>query len=186
VSVGSFRNADNARRQAELFRQAGYPVFIATQEDLNLVLLGPYRLETEAERVRAAVAAGGFDVAPIIYTFRPEGEAAAPAAAQPAAATAPQPAAAAPASTAQPAAAAPAAPQPAATASEAGRYLQAGAYSTQDYAQLQRSAIEELGFRVSVVQEGTLLRVLVGPYGDADLEAARSSLARQGIDSIPR
>jgi cell division protein FtsN len=175
VSVGSFRNADNARRQAELFRQAGYPVFIATQEDLNLVLLGPYRLETEAERVRAAVAAGGFDVAPIIYTFRPEGEAAAPAAAQPAAAPAPQPAAA-----------APAAPQPAATASEAGRYLQAGAYSTQDYAQLQRSAIEELGFRVSVVQEGTLLRVLVGPYGDADLEAARSSLARQGIDSIPR
>jgi cell division septation protein DedD len=188
VSVGSFRNADNARRQAELFRQAGYPVFTATQGDLNLVLLGPYRLETEAERVRSAVAAGGFDVAPIIYTFQPEGQAAVTPAETPVqtpvqtpapvTTTAPTPVLA-PAGADSPAV-------PAATATAAGRYLQAGAYSSRENAELQRSAIEQLGFRASVQLEGNLLRVLVGPYGDTDLEAARSSLARQGIDSIPR
>jgi cell division protein FtsN len=186
VSVGSFRNADNARRQAELFRQAGYPVFLAAQDDLTLVLLGPYRLETEAERVRSAVASGGFDVAPIIYTFRPDDAPALPAAppAQQVPAVAPQQPAIQPAA----ASAAPAASAPvrAPTASAAGRYLQAGAYSSQENAQLQRSAIEALGFRVIVQQDGNLLRVLVGPYGDSDLLAAQGSLARQGIDSIPR
>lgn len=174
VSVGSFRDADNAGRQAELFRQAGYPVFIAAQGELSLVLLGPYRLETEAERARTEVASGGYDVQPIVYTFRPQGE---PAASAPAAAPAASPAAA--QSTATPSTAAP-------SAEAAGRYLQAGAYSSMENAQIQRAAIEELGFRVNVQMEGTLLRVLVGPYGDSDLAAAQSSLARQGIDNIPR
>src|SRR5690625_192099 len=60
VGVGAFRSAENANRQADVFRQAGYPVVVAQQDDLTVVLLGPYANQSEAQRVRDTVATGGF------------------------------------------------------------------------------------------------------------------------------
>lgn len=193
VGVGAFRNTENAQRQADIFRQAGYPVVVAQQGDLSVVLLGPYSAESEAERVRATVASGGFDVAPIVYAFRPDGEPAAPAAqSQPVtpAPAAEQPAAQQPA--AQPAAEQPAAqepaaqqPAPASTASGA-RFLQVGAYSSAANAQAQIDTLRSLGYSAAQEQDGQLIRVVVGPYTDAELTDARNRLAAQGIDSVPR
>src|SRR5690554_938562 len=65
VGVGAFRNQENAQRQADVFRQAGYPVVVANQDDFTVVLLGPYANRSEADRVQAAVTSGGFGVSPI-------------------------------------------------------------------------------------------------------------------------
>lgn len=173
VGVGAFRSADNANRQADVFRQAGYPVVVAQQDELTVILLGPYATQTEAERVRTSVASGGFDVAPIVYTYQGEDAPDQAPAAQPAAPAAPQ----------QPAAEPPAA---AATATEASRYLQVGAYSSTENASAQRSVLEGLGYDVLQQQDGQLIRVLVGPYPEQELAAAQNRLAAQGIDSVPR
>ena len=199
VGVGAFRNQENAERQASVFRQAGYPVVVANQDDFTVVLLGPYSNRSEAERVGTAVSTGGFDVTPIVYTYQDDegGEqtststttpatTAPPAASAPAPAQTPQ-APAAPAET-PPAASAPATTPtaPASTATGAGRYLQVGAYSSDENASAQAVQLEELGYSVTQQQDGNLIRVLVGPYEDNQVTGARNRLAAQGIDSVPR
>lgn len=178
VGVGAFQNADNAERQAAVFRQAGYPVVVAVQDAFTVVLLGPYANRSEAERVSDTVASGGFNVSPIIYTFQGQD-----ATGGQTSAAAPAPAQAQPAGQPQTQAPAPAA---APTASAAGRYLQAGAYSSTENASAQASLIEGLGFSVTQQQDGNLIRVLVGPFQEGQLDGARDRLAAQGIDSVPR
>ncbi len=190
VGVGAFRDAANAERQANVFRQAGYPVVVASQDDLTVVLLGPYATRTEADRVLGEVTSGGFGIAPIVYTYQGEengqqtSTASQPAAsAEPAPPTASQPS--------QPAApagnvAAGQTPAAASTATEAGRYLQVGAFSSEDNAGAQADVLEGLGYTVIQQQDGNLIRVLVGPYPAGQLDDARNRLAAQGIDSVPR
>mgnify|MGYP002621310862 CR=1 FL=1 len=193
VAVGAFRNAENAERQASVFRQAGYSVLVAAQDDLNVVLLGPYAAETEAARVRDAVATGGFDVQPIVYTYQDDDggtSVAAPSAStEPAAqpAPAPQPAAPAVQPVSEPVSE-PTAPQPAATPDTPapGRFLQVGAYGSQENAAAQEQALGGLGYAVTRQQDGNLIRILVGPYAEGELTAARDRLAAQGIEAIPR
>lgn len=180
VGVGAFQNADNAERQATVFRQAGYPVVVAVQDAFTVVLLGPYANRSEAERVSDAVASGGFSVSPIIYTYQGEDGAGQQTSA---AAAAPAPAQTQTQTQTQTQAPAPAAAQ---TASSAGRYLQAGAYSSSENAGAQASLIEGLGFTVTQQQDGNLIRVLVGPFPEGQLDDARDRLAAQGIDSVPR
>ena len=183
VGVGAFRNQENAERQANVFRQAGYPVVVASQDDFTVVLLGPYANRSEADRVLDTVTSGGFGVAPIVYTYQDdEGDAqtstsTAPAATEPAQQT--------PAATAAPAAQE-SAPAPAATATGAGRFLQVGAYSSTDNASAQTDQLESLGYTVTQEQDGALIRVLVGPFEDNQITGARNRLAAQGIDSVPR
>ncbi len=184
VGVGAFRSAENANRQADVFRQAGYPVVVAQQDDLTVILLGPYASQSEADRVRAAVASGGFDVSPIVYTYQGEdgaGAAEAPAA-SPAPAATPAPAAEPPAASPQQ----PTTPAAAPTATQAGRYLQVGAYSSSENAGAQADVLTGLGYAVVQQQDGQLIRVLVGPYAEPELGAAQNRLAAQGIDSVPR
>lgn len=182
VGVGAFLSADNANRQADVFRQAGYPVVVAQQDEFTVVLLGPYAARSEAERVQNSVASGGFGVSPIVYTFQGEDSDAAAAPAQPA--EAPTQAPAPPAAAAEPAAES--TPAPAASATAAGRYLQVGAYSSSENAGAQADVLTGLGYEVLQQQDGALIRVLVGPYPEAELSAARNRLAAQGIDSVPR
>lgn len=178
VGVGAFRSAENANRQADVFRQAGYPVVVAEQEDLTVILLGPYVSQTEAERVRNAVASGGFDVAPIVYTYQGDDAAQAPAAPAAPVET--------PAATPPPAVQQPTTPVAAPSATAVGRYLQVGAYSSTDNAGAQAGVLEGLGYQVVQQQDGQLIRVLVGPYPEPELAAAQNRLAAQGIDSVPR
>ena len=188
VGVGAFRNQENAGRQADVFRQAGYPVVVASQDDFTVVLLGPYANRSEADRVQAAVTSGGFGISPIVYTYQDDEDgaqtstSAAPAAAEPAAAPATPPATVTPAVTPAPESS----PAPAATATGAGRYLQVGAFSSTDNATAQTNQLEGLGYTVTQEQDGALIRVLVGPFDDGQITGARNRLAAQGIDSVPR
>lgn len=172
VAVGAFGNADNADRLAQQFQAAGYPVLLGTQGDLTIVLVGPYASESEARRVADQVRAGAFGVAdPVVHRFEPEAPSGAGAAATASAPTPSTPAA-------------PAAPAPA--ASGAGRYLQVGAYANRESSLPQRERLEGLGFDVTEVQEGTLVKLLVGPYQGGALSEAKSRLTAEGIEHFAR
>lgn len=157
VSVGAFGNEENAERLAATFRQDGFPVFIGTQGDLSLVLVGPYDSESEAERAAERVRAGDYGVEPVIYQFRPDAGTTA---------TAPRPA-------------------PAAAAAD-GRFVQVGAYGSAEAAQPQRERLEALGFDVSQRSEGGFVKLLVGPFAGDALADARARLESEGIDHFVR
>ena len=181
VSVGAFGNADNAQRLAQQFQGAGYPVLLGTQGNLTIVLLGPYATDAEARRVAGQVDGSFGVVDPTVYRYEPDDAVASAPAATPAAPATATPAAPAPAaSTTAPAA--PAAP----TASATGRYLQVGAYANRESSLPQRERLEGIGFTVTEVQEGELLKLLVGPYQGAALSDAQSRLAAEGIENFAR
>lgn len=190
VSVGAFSSSENAERQAETFRDAGYPVFIGTQGDLSIVLVGPYDDQAEAERVAERIRAGNFRIEPVIYRFRPEAAASsAPAGSANASRQSSSEQESGPAGAATLTAAAPSATpqaQPTASAASGARYLQVGAYATAESAAPQRKRLEGLGFRVSQRDEGNLLKLLVGPFAGEEFVAARARLKEQGIEHFPR
>jgi cell division septation protein DedD len=186
VSVGAYGNIDNAQRQLETFRNAGYPVFLGTQGALNIVLVGPYDTESEARSVAQRISQSNLGVPdPTVYLLDADDESS--AAATP-------PAAAAPASQAVVAvtpAATPAAAQPAADPTDArpaggDRYLQAGAYGSRDSSLPQRERLESLGFVVSERIESDLIKLLIGPFDESGLANAQSRLQAAGIESFPR
>ncbi len=183
VSVGAFGNPENAQRQLETFEEAGYPVFIGTQGDLNIVLVGPYDTESEARSVAARIAGSSLGVSdPTVYRFEPDEESAStsqPAASSSVAASEPADQAEAPA---QPAAT----PQAAQTATPGTRYLQVGAYGSRDSSLPQRERLEDMGFVVSDRVEGDLVKLLIGPFDAGQLADARSRLQSAGIESFPR
>jgi len=176
VSVGAFADPDNAARQAETFRTAGYPVFTGTQGNLTIVLVGPYPTEADAAAVAARIRAGGFGIDPVIYRFEPD-------VAAPAAPAAPAPAPAAPA---PPAPSVEPAPTPTADPAPAARYLQVGAFASPESAQPLRDRLASLGYATSEVREDGMLKLLVGPFDEAGRSEARQRLAAQGIESFVR
>lgn len=190
VSVGAFGSLENARRQQETFEAAGYPVFIGTQGDLNIVLVGPYDTEAEARSVAARIAGSEMGVSdPTVYRFEPDEETASastpgstPASGQPAS----SPAAGQSTEPAQAQADAPASSQSAAQASASGRYLQVGAYGSRDSSLPQRERLEEMGFVVSDRVENDLVKLLVGPFDAGQLADAQARLQSAGIESFPR
>ena len=197
VSVGAFGSAENAERQAATFRAAGFPVFTGTQGNLTIVLVGPFESEADALAVATRIRGGDFGVDPVVYRFQPDAASAAgatpppatPTPDGPAAAPAPPPAAPAPAAPAPAAPAAPPAATPApatATAPAGERYVQVGAYSTAQSAEPLRERLAGLGFATREIQEGGLVKLLVGPFDDAGLAAARQRLDAQGIQNFPR
>lgn len=194
VSVGAFGNPDNAARQAQTFRDAGYPVFTGTQANLTIVLVGPYESEADAQEIANRIAAGGFGIEPLVYRFRPDAAtpgAATPApaspAAEPAAAVEPAPAPE-PAPVVEPAPAEEPAPAPAAPIATAptGRSLQVGAFADASSAVPLRERLASLGLVAFEVREDGLIKLLVGPFEEARLTEVRQRLAAQGIESFPR
>jgi cell division septation protein DedD len=169
ISVGAFSAPKNAERQASIFRDAGYPVFIGTQGELSIVLVGPYGDQSEAERVADRIRAGKFGIEPVIYRFRAERSREEPSRSPTAASTTSAPA-----------------PQPTAAQAGGSRYLQVGAYATAESSLPQRERLEGLGFRVTERAEGSLLKLLVGPFAGQELASARTLLTEQGIEHFPR
>lgn len=198
VSVGAFGSIENANRQADAFRAAGYPVFLGTQGSLNLVLVGPYDTEAEArsvaDRIRSDSSLNVTD--PTVYLLEDaEADAAQTASTAPPTTSS----AASPAPTAQPAATAQPAPttQPAATptassttaataATATGRYLQVGAYGSRESSLPQRDRVEALGFVVSEREESGLIKLLIGPFDAGALAAAQARLEAAGVESFAR
>ena len=164
-------------------------MLLGSQGSLTLVLVGPYATDAEARTVASQIGAGNFGVVdPTVYLYVPDGASTGATAAAPAATT---PAATTPAPTtpAAPVATTPAAPAatPAAPATSAtGRYLQVGAYANRESSLPQRTRLEGLGFSVTEVVEGDLLKLLVGPYQGQALTDAQSRLASDGIENFAR
>ncbi len=179
VSVGAFGQLSNAQAQAATFRAAGYPVFLADQDDLNIVLVGPYATESEAEAAAARIRSGGFEVDPVIYRFRGDDDGA------PATGAASTPAPAAATSTTTGTSATPAA-TPAASSSAAGRFIQVGAYGSSQSAQPQVERLSTMGYRVTERTEGTLIKLLIGPFEGERLAEVQSQLKAAGIESFTR
>jgi cell division protein FtsN len=182
ISVGAFGSAENAERKAQSFRDAGYPVFVGQQGDLSLVLVGPYNSQGEAEQVKAQLQSSGLEANPIVYEFRQEGTDAASADMStplaPEVEVTPE--------TETTVTPSEATSTTALATSGSGRYLQVGAYGSEEAAAPQRSLLEGLGFTVSSVEEGSFVKLLVGPYDEANLGAAQSRLSAQGIDNFIR
>lgn len=191
VSVGAFGSLENANRQADAFRAAGYPVFLGTQGSLNLVLVGPYDTETQArsvaDRIRADAALNVPD--PTVYVLDDADTAATVnTASEPssAPATTVAPATTAPAATAPPSSTTTTPPPATTTTAAAGRYLQVGAYGSRDSSLPQRERVEALGFVVSEREEDGLIKLLIGPFDAGGLESAQARLQTAGVESFAR
>jgi cell division septation protein DedD len=197
ISVGAFGSAENAERQASTFRAAGFPVFIGSQGDLTIVLVGPYTSEAQAQQVRASIVAQGLEPDPVVYRFRPD--AATPGASTPNPGGSPTPAAApipAPAATpaatpaVTPAATPVVAPSPvsapAATPSGRARSLQVGAFADASSAAPLREQLAAAGLIAFEVREDGLVKLLVGPFEEPRLSEVRSQLTALGIESFAR
>lgn len=186
VSVGAFGQLSNAQAQEATFRAAGYPVFLAEQGDLNLVLVGPYRTESEAQSAADRIRAGGYGVDPVIYRFRGDDDAAPQATSTPAAGEG-SGAAATATSGASAASATPSAPVTSAPSDAgAGRYIQVGAYGSAASAQPQSDRITAMGFRVTERTEGDLVKLLIGPFDADRTSEVKAQLDAAGIDSFVR
>lgn len=192
VSVGAFGSVDNANRQADAFRAAGYPVFLGTQGSLNIVLVGPYDTEAQArsvaDRIRADASLNVSD--PTVYmldgadstTTSTPATTSTPSTTVTTPATTPattQPTSSDSISTASTSTAAPA-------TSATGRYLQVGAYGSRDSSLPQRERVEGLGFVVSEREESGLIKLLIGPFDSSGLEQAQARLTAAGVESFAR
>ncbi|MGL4609935.1 MAG: SPOR domain-containing protein [Trueperaceae bacterium] len=192
ISVGAFGSAENAERRTQSFRDAGYPVFVADQGDLSLVLVGPYDSQGEAEQVKGRLESSGLEANPIIYEFRPnDGSTVTQAtnssettteSVNPETTDAETTNTASSTSTSAPSTSTDSVPN----TDSSGGYLQVGAYGSLESAEPHRTRLEELGFDVSSVEEGSFVKLLVGPYDDAGLATAQEQLINQGIESFIR
>jgi cell division septation protein DedD len=176
--VGAFSHPDYAKRQEQVFQKAGYPAFLADQGDLTIVLVGPYRTQSEADSVAAKIKSGGFGVDPVVYEFKGTQD------------HAPQPASAASGS-ASASSAAPSSSTTSSASSSSGasgtqHYLQVGAYGTATSAKPQRDKLTSMGYQVTERTEGGLVKLLIGPFGPDKLTQVQSQLKAAGIDSFPR
>lgn len=71
VAVGTFGVAANAERLASELREASYPVFTAQQDDLTVVLVGPYDERTEADQIASRIRSEGLAPGTEVYEFDP-------------------------------------------------------------------------------------------------------------------
>lgn len=205
VSVGAFARRQNAEEFAVRFRERGYPVFVAQEDSLFITLIGPYQQESAANQVANRIRAEGDDALvyrlsePDASTTQPAATTAATTTAAPAATstTAPTTASREPVSSLpveQTAAAVDAAidtveeatpsPSPDWT-NRGGTYLQVGAYASLESSLPQRRRLESLGFNVSERFGDNLVRLVIGPFTEAEVPVARAQLSANGIDNFP-
>ncbi len=210
VAAGAVDSRDAAASLAESFREADYTVTVEQQGNLYLLWVGPYATRAGADRVAARLQTDGLVPDALVYTYSgpdsanantgPDsssggnvaaaGDAAAATTADTASGTATTPSEnTGAASTGNAANAVATAPTGnAATAGTTGpRYLQVGAFTSDERAQPLRDQLGALGFTVTRRQSDTgLVRLLVGPFGDAQLVQTQARLQDAGIpDAFP-
>ncbi|MCY4355839.1 MAG: SPOR domain-containing protein [Truepera sp.] len=175
VSVGAFGSRESAEALAVLVRYEGYPVFLAPEGDLTLVLVGPYNDRAEAERVAEQIQASDNGVdSTLIYTFDPEEV---PEIEEVSEITDPLPGSFEEGVVE---------PQAGAEAARAASplFLQVGAYGSAESMGPQVDRLSELGFKVTPREEDGLIKLLVGPFGPEELDTARAALMAEGIESF--
>lgn len=206
VAAGAVDSRPAAVSLAEQYRENSLPVTVEQQDDLYLLWVGPYTTRPQADRVAARIVADGGDA--LVYTYDGGDDAAttetasAPDAAatdtapetgqaDAAVASAPDPStatgvatnAATPAADTVTDAATNAATNTDDAASAVGqRYLQVGAFVSDESAEPLRTQLETLGLSVSRTEDETgLVRLFVGPFGDARLAQTQNRLSAEGI-----
>lgn len=179
VSVGAFGQRQNAETLANTFRELGYPVFVAQEGDFFITLVGPYEQESAANQVAERIRAEGNDA--LVYRLSdPEPE----TAAQPAQAAAPAASTPAPAETTTTTTPTQSNPDNSWT-NRGGTYLQVGAYASLESSLPQRRRLESLGFNVSERFSDELVRLVIGPFTEAEVPVAQAQLSANGIDNFP-
>ncbi len=194
VTLGSYANADNARKLVADMRSAGFParaeaVTLAGKPALR-VRIGPYSDQVRAESARLAVAERRRDVTPaLVQDDSAESE-------RPAGSAAPLNAADSTPAPASPAAASDATPAPSAAAhapvprDARGWVVQTGAFSQVGEADAQVARLRAAGFAAFIdrldAPRGTLHRVRIGPEIDrAGAERLQASLKQgPGVDGV--
>jgi len=184
VSVGAFGSVENAERQAQTFRDAGYPVFLGSQGSLSLVLVGPYDSSSEAEAVQAQIRSSGLEPGAAIYKLDDtEDNATDTATTATSQATTTESTTA--TNTTSTTVATPSSSSVPVTATS-GRYLQVGAYNSVESSLPQRQLLEGFGFTVVHIEESNFIKLLVGPYDSTNLGLAQTQLNARGIESFVR
>ena len=181
VSVGAFGVAANAQNLANQLNQQGYPVGFDQQGRLNVVYVGPFASQAEADAVSRQLRQAGQDTS--VYAD-PQARAVTSNNNQQFANTAQstqqnfqqqQATSSTVQTTAQ-----------AITPAGVGRsYLQVGAYGDVASSLPQRSKLEGLGLTVYDRREGGYVKLIVGPFAANEVGIYRSQLLDRGIDSFP-
>ncbi len=174
ISVGAFGVAANAQNLANRLSQQGYPVGFDQQGRLNVVYVGPFASQADADAVARQLRQAGQDTS--VYADR-----------QTSSQTSSQ------ASTSQQqnvrqqnfAQQSTASSQNIAPAGFGQSYLQVGAYRDVPSSLSQRSRLESLGLAVYDRREGGYVKLIVGPFASNEVGIYRSQLRDRGIDSFP-
>lgn len=206
VAAGALTSRDAASTVAQHYRDGGYEVAVEQQGNLYLLWIGPYVSQAAADSAAERIIADGGDA--LVYTYSSDTDAANLEDADIGDAAKPLDA------VAEGAVTQPLAPDSEdhnangidtatttmnagtktidASAGNAGarqggqRYLQVGAFAFDENARPLRAQLTGLG--LSVIRDedaGGLVRLYVGPFGDAQLVQTRARLSEQGIDSFP-
>lgn len=199
ILVGTFRVSDNAERLAAEMRAEDHPVFIATQEDLNMVLVGPFDDEAQTRDLAQQFRDAGREAE--VYRVSGGAETASTVASTAAApVTEPVSTLEATDTIAQPETTQLETTEPEATQLEAttpttdaqapaaggSRYMQVGAYRTTESAAPQRELLESMGYEVTpLTTDSGLIRLLIGPFSPEEAESVRSRLDAQGVEHTP-
>lgn len=182
ISVGAFGVAANAQNLANGLAQQGYPVGFDQQGRLNVVYVGPFNSQAEADAVASQLRQGGQDTS--VYAD-PQARANTTNTANVASNTR---------TTQQQFAASNQATQQnfqqqqavATSQASVGRsFLQVGAYNDVPSSLTQRSRLESLGLTVYDRREGGYVKLIVGPFASNEVDIYRSQLRDRGIDSFP-
>lgn len=175
VSVGAFGVATNAQNLANNLAQQGYPVGFDQQGRLNVVYVGPFNSQAEADAVAGQLRQGGQSTS--VYA---DPQARAANAASNTQQNFQQQQSVAQSTVTTQNTAANLAP------AGAGRsYLQVGAYNDVASSLTQRSTLERLGLTVYDRREGGYVKLIVGPFAANEVGIYRSQLRDRGIDSFP-
>ena len=215
VAAGAVDSRESAASLAESFREAGYTVTVEQQGELYLLWVGPYATREGADRVAARLQTDGLVPDALVYSYDGPDSSTASSGSNPGpgsssggnaaagnatntataegtatqnTATSENAGTASTGSAADNAAANTTATGNTATSGATGqRYLQVGAFTSDEDAQPLREQLEALGFSVtrSVSDEG-LIRLLVGPFSDVQLFQTQTRLTGEGIpDAFP-
>ncbi len=213
VAAGATPSRDAASDLAQKYRDSGYEVAVEQQDDLYLLWVGPYTTRADADSAAERIIAAGGDA--LVYTYNRDNENTADngsdgdtnaASAQLGTGTPGTATAATGTNEAAEITGAELADagdvdgdrvatentgtqtQPAGSVSGAGeRFLQVGAFASNESAQPLRSQLEGLGLDVTRSEDASgLVRLFVGPFGGAQLTRTQQRLTAEGIvDSFP-
>lgn len=205
VAAGALLYRDAASTLAQNYRDDGYKVAVEQQDDLYLLWVGPFATLADADRAAERIITDGGDA--LIYTYGDDGDvdaadtvdaatsedaATEEAVAQPRVPDSEDRHAEGDGNEAAITTANAVSGTIAVGAANAGtvgtgrHYLQVGAFAVDGSDRPLRAQLEELGLSITSDEDTSgLVRLYVGPFGDAQLTHTRSRLHAQGIDSFP-